>query len=161
MTKGIDLRKLETEDREWVGDVLRERWGSPLIITRGESHQADQLPGFIAEDRGTPIGLVTYRLEGDACEIVSLDSLLEGRGVGTALVAAVIEASTEHGCKRLWLITTNDNTAALRFCQKLGFRLVAVHRDAVDTSRKLKPEIPSIGMDGIPIQDEIELEMHL
>lgn len=161
MTGGIVLRELGVEDQDWVRDVLRERWGSPLIVTRGQVHEADQLPGFIAEDQSTPVGLVTYRIEDDACEIVTLDSLLEGRGVGSALVTAAIKAGTEHGCKRLWLITTNDNTAALRFYQKLGFRLVAVHRDAIERSRELKPEIPIIGMDGIPIRDEIELELRL
>jgi ribosomal protein S18 acetylase RimI-like enzyme len=161
MTEGIVLRKLGAGNQDWVRDVLRERWGSPLIVTRGQVHQADQLPGFIAEDQGAPVGLVTYRIEGDACEIINLDSLMEGRGVGSALVAAVIKTGTESGCKRLWLITTNDNTAALRFYQKLGFRLIAVHCDAVDRSRELKPEIPIIGMDGIPIRDEVELEISL
>jgi hypothetical protein len=65
------------------------------------------------------------------------------------------------GCTRLWLITTNDNLHALRFYQKRGFMLVAVHRNAVEQSRKLKPEIPLYGKDGIPIRDEIELEMLL
>jgi hypothetical protein len=59
------------------------------------------------------------------------------------------------------LITTNDNTKALRFWQKRGFRLAAVHRNAVEKSRKIKPEIPLTGNDGIPIKDEIELEMAL
>ncbi|HEY47531.1 MAG TPA: GNAT family N-acetyltransferase [Anaerolineae bacterium] len=149
------------EDQVWVKDLLRERWGSPRIVTRGRVHKVDQLSGFIAEDQETPIGLLTYRIDGDACEIVSLDSLQESGGVGSALVAAVIETSTKHGCKRLWLITTNDNITALRFYQKLGFRLVAVHRNAVDASRELKPEIPLIGMDGIPIRDEIELELRI
>jgi DNA-3-methyladenine glycosylase I len=161
MTKGIVLRMLEPEDRDWVKDLFHERWGSPRIVTRGRVHKVDQLAGFIAEYQETPVGLVTYQIDGDECEIVSLDSMVEGRGVGSALVAAVEEATTKHGCKRLWLITTNDNTAALRFYQKLGFRLVAVHRNAIEKSRELKPEIPIVGMDGIPIRDEVELELRL
>ncbi|HEY42621.1 MAG TPA: GNAT family N-acetyltransferase [Anaerolineae bacterium] len=161
MAEKIVLRRLEPEDRDWVMGLLYERWGSALMVTRGRVHEADQLPGFIAEDQGDPIGLVTYRIDRDECEMVSLDSLVEGRGVGSALVAAVRETATEWGCNRLWLITTNDNTAALRFYQKLGFRLVAVHCNAIDRSRELKPEIPAIGMDGIPIRDEIELELRL
>jgi len=58
-------------------------------------------------------------------------------------------------------MTTNDNTAALRFYQKWGFLLVAVHRNAVEQARKLKPEIPLTGIDGIPLRDEIELEVLL
>jgi hypothetical protein len=61
----------------------------------------------------------------------------------------------------MWLITTNDNMAALRFWQKRGFMLVAVYTNALEQSRKLKPEIPLIGLDGIPLRDEIELELLL
>jgi hypothetical protein len=39
--------------------------------------------------------------------------------------------------------------------------MAALHHNAIDLSRKLKPEIPLIGMDGIPIRDEIELEIIL
>jgi hypothetical protein len=39
--------------------------------------------------------------------------------------------------------------------------LVAVHRNALDISRELKPEIPQLGIDGVPLRDEIELEMML
>jgi ribosomal protein S18 acetylase RimI-like enzyme len=73
----------------------------------------------------------------------------------------VKKSATLKGCRRLWLITTNDNTDALRFYQKHGFMLVAVHRNAIEESRKLKPEIPLIGNNNIPIRDEIELEMML
>ena len=74
---------------------------------------------------------------------------------------AVTQVAREAGCKRLWLITTNDNLHALRFYQKRGFRLVAVHRSAVDAARQLKPRISLIGNDQIPLPDEIELEMLL
>jgi hypothetical protein len=53
----------------------------------------------------------------------------------------------------LWVITTNDNTDALRFYQRRGFCLVKVHRGAVDRSRaSLKPEIPVVGAYGIPLR---------
>ncbi len=107
------------------------------------------------------MGLVTYRIEGQACEVVTLDSLEANIGIGTALVEAVREAATQAGCTRLWLITTNDNMDALRFYQKRGLRLVAVHRDAVTEARRSKPQIPWIGNDGIPLRDEIELELML
>ena len=98
---------------------------------------------------------------GDSCEIVSLDSLVSGIGIGSALVAAAQAMARSAGCRRLWLITTNDNLAALRFYQKRGFRLVAVHVGAVDGARRLKPEIPAVGLDGIALHDELELEFVL
>jgi hypothetical protein len=61
----------------------------------------------------------------------------------------------------LWLITNNDNLPALGFFQKRGLSLVAVYRNAVDVARRLKPEIPLVGKNGIPLRDEIELEMVL
>jgi GNAT superfamily N-acetyltransferase len=124
-------------------------------------HVFERLSGFIAEQRDTPVGLITYQIEGEACEIVSLDSLVEGQGVGSSLVAAVRGVAMEQGCARLWLVTTNDNTPALRFYQKQGFRLVMLHKYAIETARQLKPEIPTHGFDGIPIRDEIELEVRL
>ncbi len=56
---------------------------------------------------------------------------------------------------------SNDNIEALRFFQKRGFALVTIHRNAIEESRRLKPEIPSLGKHNIPIRDEIELEMIL
>ncbi len=61
----------------------------------------------------------------------------------------------------MWLVTTNDNLRALYFYQRRGFRIVAVHRDAVMHSREIKPEIPSVADNGIPILDELELEKPL
>jgi GNAT superfamily N-acetyltransferase len=131
------------------------------MVTRGRVFQADRLPGFVAMRGDESVGLVTYRVEGGECEVTSLDSLVEGIGIGSALIEAVKQAAIAAGCKRLWLITTNDNVHALRFHQKRGFVLAALHRNALGQSRKLKPEIPLIGIDGIPLRDEIELEMVL
>jgi ribosomal protein S18 acetylase RimI-like enzyme len=81
--------------------------------------------------------------------------------VGSALIEAATQAARRVGCRRLWLITTNDNTHALRFYQKRGFVIAAIHVNALEKARRLKPEIPLIGEDGIPLRDEIELEMIL
>ncbi len=107
------------------------------------------------------MGLVTYFLAHRSCEIVTLASLTSGKGIGTALVRAALKSAAARQCRRVWLITTNDNTGALRFHQKTGFSLVALHREAVSKSRKPKPGIPDRGGDGIPIRDEIELEIRL
>lgn len=157
----FQIRPLETEDRDSVKELLKEWWASPKIVTRGKVHHADELPGFIAIHDAKPVGLITYKIIRDQCEIVTMNSLLERAGIGSALINAVKEIAAKAGCKRLWLITTNDNTVALRFWQKRGFSLVAVYRNALEQSRKLKPEIPLIGMDGIPLRDEIELELLL
>ena len=71
-------------------------------------------------------------------------------------------AAREAGCRRLWLVTTNDNVDALRFYQRRGFRLTELQAGAVDVSRAtLKPSIPEVGDHGIPIRDELVLERSL
>jgi N-acetylglutamate synthase-like GNAT family acetyltransferase len=159
--KSFQIRPKNKEDKDWVASLLAEWWAGPIIVTRGRVHKADGLPGFVAVQEGKPAGLLTYQINGKECEIISMNSLAENQGIGSALIDAVKSAAANAGCKRLWLITTNDNRAALRFWQKRGFSLVAIHRNAVEQSRRLKPEIPLTGNDGIPIRDEIELEMIL
>lgn len=131
------------------------------MVSRGRLHEVGESPGFVAISDGKPVGLLTYRIENDECEIVLLDSGFEGKGIGSVLIAAAKEAAAEAGCSRLWLVTTNDNVDALRFYQKRGFVIAAVHTNALEQSRKLKPEIPLVGKHGIPLRDEIELDIHL
>lgn len=159
--KSFQVRPLNKDDHSWVVGLLNENWGSTRMVTRGRVHHADEFPGFAAVEDDRPVGLVTYRIEGDQCEITTLNSLVEKEGIGTALIDAVRDVATGATCKRLWLITTNDNTAALHFYQKRGFILAALYPNALEKSRILKPEIPLTGIDGIPLRDEIELELLL
>jgi GNAT superfamily N-acetyltransferase len=157
----MEIRTVSEKDQEWVRSMLCERWGSPVMISRGNIHHADQLPGFIIFDSDHPEGLITYSLDNNECEIITLDSLESGKGIGRKLIKAILDFADEKNIKRVWLITTNDNTNALRFYQKNGFHLVSVHPGAIEKIRMLKPEIPEIGFDNIPIRDEIELEIKL
>lgn len=152
------VRPATADDREWIRRVLRHRWRSTQIVTRGVVHEADLLPALIAEANGERIGLATYRFAPPGCELITLDSMLPARGVGGALLERVADDARDAGCRRLWLVATNDNLPALRFYQKRGFTLVALHRGALDDSRRLKPTIPMTGRDGIPLRDELELE---
>jgi GNAT superfamily N-acetyltransferase len=157
----IQVRVLDLEDLGWVRGLLVEKWRSPKIARRGEICHADKLPGFIALRDDRRVGLLTYRIADGECEIVTLNSLEQGIGVGSSLIEAVKPAAVSKKCRRTSVITTNDNTSSLRFYQKRGFVLAALYRNALQQARELKPEIPHVGLDGIPIRDEIELEMIL
>ncbi len=152
---------LTESDRAWVREFTEQHWGTDVMVSRGAAFRMSHMPGFAAKQNNTIVGLVTYRLEGDQCEITSLDSVKEGLGIGTALIERMKQTALAHGCQRLWLITTNDNTHAIRFYQRRGFVLAAVHRGAVSAARAIKPEIPLLGNDGIPIRDEVEFELRL
>ncbi len=157
----FDIKPVSSEDRHWIGEFYIQRWGSDRVVTRGRLYTVSELPGFVAWKSNTRIGLLTYQAAGDQIEIVTLDSLDPGHGVGTALISEAVKLARAAKSRRLWLVTTNDNTPALHFYQKNGFSLVKIHQDAIKLSRELKPEIPLVGMDGIPIRDEIELEYNL
>lgn len=156
-----DIRPVDPADSPRVARWMVEHWGSEIAVVHGAVFRPAELPGFAAVSGDEWLGLLTYHIEGDACEIVTLDSLAPNAGIGTALIEAVRQAAQRAGCRRLWLVTTNDNTAALRFYQKRGFALAALRCNAVNRARLIKPEIPLSGNDGIPIRDEIELEMSL
>jgi ribosomal protein S18 acetylase RimI-like enzyme len=151
----IEVRPLREDERGWVRSTVRERWSSEIVVAHGVVYEPARLPGFVAEEEGAPVGLLTYVLEGDACEIVTIDAFEEGRGIGSALLGAV----KGLGARRLWLITTNDNVHAQRFYERQGFTLVAVDEGAIDRARRAKPEIPLVGNDGIEIHDELEYEL--
>ena len=155
------IRRIQPEDLPRLRKFWMERWGDDFVVAHGVVYHPDLLDGFLAMDGNDVIGLITLAHSDDGCEIVSLDSLREDKGIGSTLIKEVIKAAREQGCRRLFLITTNDNLRALGFYQKRGFQLVAVHRGAVDESRKIKPNIPLVGENGIPLRDEIELEMSL
>lgn len=159
--KDFQVRPVKEEDHQWVVALLTEHWGLPKIVTRGNVFDADKLPGFIAIKERKPVGLITYRIDIPECEIGSINSLEAGVGIGSSLVENVRQAALKAGCRRLFAITTNDNMPALRFWQKRGFVLVAVYPNAIEKSRKIKPEIGLTGNYDIPIRDEIELELIL
>ncbi len=145
-------------DRGWLTAFINEHWSGPFIVTRGAKHFPASLEGFAARRGDTVVGVVTYRFGPEGMEMVTLNSLDTGGGVGTALVDAV-RAIARARSVPVWLITTNDNLRALRFYQKRGFTLRALRPNALAVSRALKPEIWTIGQDGIPLRDEIELEL--
>jgi GNAT superfamily N-acetyltransferase len=157
------IRALKEADRELVAAFYRGRWGSERVVSRGRVFDIAELPGFASlSDAGDEItGLVTYIVEGEQCEVVSLDAVEQGVGVGTALLERAVEAARAAGCRQVQLITTNDNMRALRFYQRRGFRLVALHPGALERSRELKPEIPTTGLHGIPLSDELVLARDL
>lgn len=151
-------------DAQWIGDLWTSEWGGDVMVSRGRSRRladAVALVAWLGEER---VGLATYCIDEVPtleCELLSLNAVVENRGVGTALLKAVEDRAREAGCPRTVIITSNDNLAALRFYQRRGYRIAAVHSGAIDTARIQKPSIPIIGNDGIEIHDEVELMRNL
>jgi GNAT superfamily N-acetyltransferase len=157
----VVIRERCNSDSGWVQRQLRESWGSTTVISRGQAHDAARLPAFVAVRGEALVGLATVCFADGDCELVTLDALHTGCGIGSALFARVVQEATSRACRRLWLITTNDNLDAVRFYQRRGMRLVALHRGAVDDARRLKSSIPDTGAYGIPLHDELEFELRV
>lgn len=134
-----------------------DAWKSEMVIA-SRLFNVLTLPGFIAEIDNKPIGIVTFNITDEKLEIVSLNSILEGQGVGSTLIEKVKKLAKEKNLKSVWLVTSNDNLDSLKFYQKRGFGITKVCPDAIDKARKIKPEIPKIGNYGIPLKDTLELE---
>jgi ribosomal protein S18 acetylase RimI-like enzyme len=135
--------------------LLEEGLGSRLQARRGELIDVLDRPGLVAETAGTIIGVLTYDPRGPECELVAIVARVRDRGIGSALVAALRDRVPD---RPIWVVTTNDNLDALRFYQRCGFRLRALRAGAVDEARAtIKPAIPEIGANGIPLRDELEL----
>ncbi len=165
MSVSPTITPIQPRDTRWIRHELERNWHSTRISSLGVWHEADRLPGFIARVPGeeTPAGLLTHTpmRSGHACEVITLSARLESCGVGTHLLDAFTQAARAAGCTRAFLTTTNDNLRALGFYQRRGWTLVAVHRGAMDRARLEQPSIPVMGMNGIPLHDEIELEHSL
>ena len=156
------VRAATADDRPWIEGFLADD-GAIRVVRRGELVRPLDYPMLIAEAADTePAGLLTYIVGGGDCEVLTLHATRQWAGAGTALLAAVRDVAADQGCRRLWLVTTNDNVDALRFYQRRGFRLAVLRPGAIDDARRtLKPEISPVGEYGIPIRDEIELELPL
>jgi ribosomal protein S18 acetylase RimI-like enzyme len=155
------LRRLSRDDLPRLRQFWIEHWGGEEMIARGNIYRPEQLEGFVIEEDEEWIGLLTFLVKDGDCEVISLDSLHQGQGLGSRLIDQVIQEARTQGCRRLFLITTNDNLNALGFYQRRGFEIAAVYRGAVNESRKRKPGIPLVGYDNIPLRDEIEVEISL
>lgn len=155
----ITVRRLSPADD--VAGWLNKHWGGETVVTRGRVFRAEELEGLVAERQGLLGGVLTWVVEGDTMELVSLDASQRREGIGSTLVAEAIAVARAAGLRRVVLTTTNDNTTALIFWQHLGFRLTALRPDAVVAARALKPQIPELGEHHLPIRDEIDLELLL
>lgn len=153
--------EISNTNRQQVNDFIISHWFSTDMAVRGELVDMTRLDGFVVYDINEIIGLVTYRIDGSECEIMSLDSLVPNEGIGTTLTNKVIEAAKKRNCSKVKLITTNDNINAISFYQKRGFDMVCIYRNSLETARKLKPSIPMYGDYNIPLKHEIEFEMNL
>lgn len=148
--------------RRTVQPLIDDAWADPNIVINGKLWDTRAMPGFAALDAGgAVIGYLLYAFHDGLCEIMVLESLRRNAGIGTRLIEQTKELAKKHDIRKIVVVTTNDNISAIRFYQRRGFILRALRVNMLEISRKLKPEIPLAGGEGIPLRDEIEFEIEL
>ncbi len=135
---------------------------SVMSVARlGELVEGAGLPGYVATLSGRRVGLVLIDVRDRNFEVVAISTTEPRRGVRRALMERCFAEVRATGCRRVWLVTTNNTVAAIAFYQRSGKDLWALHRQAFRVSRELKPTIPVRDAAGVRIEHELEFELLL
>ena len=103
------IRRAVVADVPPIRHLLQELWGwKEAIVNRGVAYDASTLPALLALLGDEIVGLATLSFADDGCEVVTLNATPRGTGIGTALLSAAADTAARAGCRRLWLVTTND-----------------------------------------------------
>lgn len=156
----IEITQIDEISRDWAREAFLKWWTSPFVVSREKRLYFDDMPGFVAYLDSEPCGLLTYDVIGPEFEVATINSAVQNKGVGRALMEAAVDEAKKGHCKKIWLTTTNANINALRFYQRIGMKVGAWRIGEMEEARRLKPEIP-LEQDGIPIRDEVVMEMIL
>jgi ribosomal protein S18 acetylase RimI-like enzyme len=117
-----DLPSLLELERHFPTDRLSRRSLRRLILQT-------QAGLFVYEENGVAIGdiVVLYRRNSTRARLYSLivHPACQGRGIATALLSAAERSATQRGCDVLSLEVRDDNAAALRLYQKMGYTVIA------------------------------------
>jgi ribosomal protein S18 acetylase RimI-like enzyme len=157
----INVRPSNSTDSVWIKNLMEKDWGGEPLLIRGEKFYPTRLNGIIAEQENNRVGFLFYEIRDQDCEIIVFEVFNKFQGIGTQLLEELKKIVKKNHCNRIFLMTTNDNLDALRFYQKKGFSLCKLHVDSVKISRKIKPTIGLIGDYGIPVRDELDLELFI
>jgi GNAT superfamily N-acetyltransferase len=161
MNANIKFRETTSDDSAQIAATMKEYWGGEPLVIRGKNYFPSKLNGIIAESGDKLMGFLFYELQGNDCEIVVFEVFDKYQGLGTRFLDLMKQIAKKKQCTRLYLMTTNDHLDALRFYQRRGFTICGIHLNSVAIGRKMKPGIPEVGEYGIPLRDEIDLELVL
>jgi len=156
-----EICQVDETIRAKIQPILNETWGAPHLAINGKLWDSRIMPGFVAVNGDEVLGYLLYEFHSGVCEIMVLESVAQNIGIATALIAKVKQAAKSNGTNRIVVQTSNDNTHAFRFYQRRGFTIREIRLGAMGTARRLKPSIPLIGEEGIPLRDEIEFEIEV
>jgi N-acetylglutamate synthase-like GNAT family acetyltransferase len=93
----VEIRAATAGDREAIVALLRDRWGGETMVVHDTVYRPADLRAFVAVDAPDLVGLVTYEPGIESWHVLSLDSLVSGCGIGSALLDRVENAARDSG----------------------------------------------------------------
>lgn len=132
--RGLRLRRMGEND---LGDVLaieralfpEDAWSEGILRTE-LAGQPERRHYLVAEADGAVVGyagLAAARGEGDVQTIAVLPGH-QGRGIGAALLRALLDEAARRDCGEVFLEVRADNDRARALYEWFGFAAVGTHR---------------------------------
>ena len=155
----LTIRPATPEDQPCIAELADFFWGELQVECFDRSYQVDALPAYVACDEDEIVGVASYVREEETTNLVMLNVLprWQGRGAAGDLITAVTDMARAEGANRVIVATTNDDLPALGLYQRLGFTITEVvvgklveHHGGIE-----------LGFAGIPVRDEIRMELCL
>ena len=146
---------------ELIEAVWRERRDG-CVVSPNAAYRPEDVQGLVLLTAGGELAAIaTWAPTRLGVEITTLDAIIEGHDYDAELLDAVELFLGQRGVRCATIVTSNDNLSAFQLYARRGYRLVAIHRDAMEHVRKIQPGLPTIGKDGIPVCDMWEFEKGL
>ncbi len=118
------IRRMRESDLEGAARLEKRYFSVPWTREQlGESLQSGQYLFLVAEENGQVAGyagLLRVMDEGDVTNVV-VDEAYRGKGLGTRLMAALLEEGRGCGMKEFTLEVRVSNQRAIRLYESLGF----------------------------------------
>jgi ribosomal protein S18 acetylase RimI-like enzyme len=155
----LTIRPARSDDRTQIAALVEYFRDSVEVVWCGLAYRVDALQAYVACDDDKIVGVACYTRAGDALTLVMFNILprWQRRGVATDLITAVIQEARGQGADRVIAAVSNDDLLGLGLYQRLGFAIIGVL-----VGRLAKPSGDTKpGFDGIPVRDEVRLELRL
>jgi GNAT superfamily N-acetyltransferase len=153
--------RLEAPGKDVIRSMAEEKWHPPIVTTIRD-YMPEDVEGMVWRDEQDEVqGLITWHIDGERAEVVTLDAFQQGQHIGGRLLDGAEAEFRKCGVRKVSITTTNDNLRAIAFYVRRGYRIVKIELDGMDRVRARKPSVPMIAIDNIPLRDMFELEKEI
>lgn len=138
---GPELRAMVPADVAQVADLERQLFGPSAwteAMLAGELHApgrwylaaVERAEDADADDGGTVVGYAGLWFDGDVAQVMTIGvaHAVQRQGLGTALLAALVDRSRELGASAVLLEVAVDNAPAMALYERFGFEVLARRR---------------------------------